>query len=198
MAHAPDQPDQQALLLQINEVGGFLVFTGPSITIGPVGSPSRPDLAVLVDPSLPVLKVCRCQDDYLAYGQGQSTPILLSNGQKLALSQKAFFWFGLPNSASCTAVLTPVGLRLPRCDVQAVILAPREILIGPTKGHHIRTTHLDRTLTLLIRDGMIWAAKGPIPFGSSPLTERATPLAMDQPVQVPPLVLVISHWKPEV
>ncbi|MDH7599751.1 MAG: hypothetical protein QHH07_08985 [Sedimentisphaerales bacterium] len=194
----PDHLDRQVFLLQINEVGSYLVFTSQSITIGPVGSPARPDLAVMADPSVPVLRLCRCQDDYLYYGPGRQGPVLLSSGQKVPFTRRTFFWFGLPNKASRTAVLTPVGLKLPRCDVQGILLAEREILIGPTKGHHIRTSLADNGIVLLLREGVISVVEGPWGSGLGPLIERARPVEMDRPVQVPPLVMVVSIWKPEV
>jgi hypothetical protein len=118
----------------------------------------------------------------------------LADGDKISLSDRCYLKFHLPNRASTTAVLTLVGVRLPRCDVQSIILADRDILIGPTKGHHVRAALLDRTVVLVVRQGRLWysAQQG------LPLAEQASCVDLDRPVRVGPLSFVVTAWKPEV
>ena len=195
---AADGPDQ-GLILQIDGVGSFLVFISASVSVGPITSPRRPSLGLLADPNLPTVRICRCEDDYFVSGpkpaqEGQATGRLLVDGDQVALSDRCYLKFHLPNPASTTAVLTLVGLRLPRCDVQSIILADRDILIGPTKGHHIRTVVLDRTVVLVVREGRLWCSTQQ----GLPLTGQASPMDLDRPVRVGPLSFVVTAWKPEV
>ena len=191
-------PDR-GLILQIDGIGSFLIFTDASVSVGPITSPKRPSLGLLADPNLPTLRICRCEDDYFVSSpkpaqEGQATGRLLADGDKIALSDRCYLKFHLPNRASATAVLTLVGVRLPRCDVQSIILADRDILIGPTKGHHVRAALLDRTMVLLVRQGRLWYSSQQ----GLPLAEQATCVDLDRPVRVGPLSFVVTAWKPEV
>lgn len=197
-----DSPEQ-GLILQIDGVGSFLIFIGPSVSIGPITSPKRPSLGLLADPNLPTVKICRCEDDYFVTGpkpaqEGQATGRLLVDGDRISLSDRCYLKFHMPNRASTTAVLTLVGVRLPRCDVQSILLADRDILIGPTKAHHIRAVLLDRTVVLLVREGRLWYISQPTLLREGPLADQATPVDLDRPVRVGPLSFVVTAWKPEV
>jgi hypothetical protein len=193
------EPQDQGLMLQIDGVGSFLVFTGTSLSVGPMTSPRRPTLGLLADPNLPTLKICRCEDDYFVSGpkpaqEGGARGRLLSDGDRIVLSERCYLKFNLPNRASATAVLTLVGARLPRCDVQSILLADRDILIGPTKGHHVRAVLLERTLVLLVRQGKLWCTTQP----GLALTDYASPVDLDRPMRIGPLSFVVTGWKPEV
>jgi len=190
---------EQGLMLQVDGVGSFLIFTGTSLSVGPMTSPRRPTLGLLADPNLPTLKICRCEDDYFVSGpkpaqEGGATGRLLTDGDRIVLSERCYLKFHLPNRASTTAVLTLVGARLPRCDVQSILLADRDILIGPTKGHHVRAVLLERTLVLLVRQGKLWCTTQP----GLALTDYASPVDLDRPMRVGPLSFVVTGWKPEV
>lgn len=194
---------EQALVLQIDAVGSFLVFTHSAVSIGPITSPKRPDLGLLADPNLPCVTVCRCEDDYFVSSpkpaqEGSSPGRLLVDGDRITLSDRCFLRFSLPNPASTTALLTLVGARLPRCDVQSVLLANGEILIGPTKGHHIRATLLERTVVLLVREGRFWCTMQPALLGQACLADQAAPVDLDRPVRVGLLSFVLTEWRPEV
>ncbi|MBP8305100.1 MAG: hypothetical protein KBE04_13350 [Phycisphaerae bacterium] len=196
-------PTQQALVLQIDAVGSYLVFTRFAVSIGPISSPKRPDLGLLADPNLPTVTVCRCEDDYFVSSpkpaqEGGAPGRLLVDGDRVALSDRCYLGFSLPNRASTTAVLTLVGARLPRCDVQSILLADGEILIGPTKGHHIRATLLERTVVLLVREGRFWCTVQPALLGQACLADQATPVDLDRPVRVGLLSFVLTEWRPEV
>jgi hypothetical protein len=195
-------PDQ-GLILQIDGVGSFLIFLSASVSVGPITSPKRPSLGLLADPNLPTVKICRCEDDYFVSGpkpaqEGQATGRLLVDGDRISLSDRCYLKFHMPNRASTTAVLTLVGVRLPRCDVQSILLADRDILIGPTKAHHIRAVLLDRTVVLLVREGRLWTMSQPTLLKQGPLADQASPLDLDRPVRVGPLSFVVTAWKPEV
>jgi len=200
---AGEGPDQ-GLVLQIDGVGSFLIFLSASVSVGPITSPRRPNLGLLLDPNLPTVKVCRCGDDYFVSGpklaqEGQTTGRLLADGDQISLSDRCCLTFHLPNRASTTAVLTLVGVRLPRCDVQSIILADRDILIGPTKGHHIRAVLLDRTVVFVVRQGKLWCStQQALLRDGLPLTEQASPVELDRPARVGPLSFVVTGWKPEV
>ncbi len=193
------QGTDQGVILQIDGVGSFLVFTGAAVSVGPITSPRRPALGLLLDPTLPTLKICRCEDDYFVSGpklaqDGHPCARLLTDGDQITLSERCYLKFHLPNRASTTAVLTLVGVKLPRCDVQSIILADRDILIGPTKGHHIRALLLDRTVVLMVRQGRLWHSNQQ----GLPLSEYASPMDLDRPMRAGPLSLVVTGWKPEV
>jgi hypothetical protein len=197
--HEPDSAAEQGMVLQIDGVGSFLIFTGSSLSVGPMTSPKRPAIGLLADPNLPTLKICRCEDDYFVSGpkpsqEGGATGRLLADGDRIVLSDRCYLKFNLPNRASATAVLTLVGVRLPRCDIQSILLADRDILIGPTKGHHIRAVLMERTLVLMVRQGKLWCGTQP----GLALTDYASPIEVDHPMRVGPLSFVVTGWKPEV
>jgi hypothetical protein len=195
----PNGAAEQGMVLQIDGVGSFLIFTGSALSVGPMTSPKRPAIGLLADPNLPTLKICRCEDDYFVSGpkpsqEGGATGRLLTDGDRIILSERCYLKFNLPNRASATAVLTLVGVRLPRCDIQSILLADRDILIGPTKGHHIRAVLMERTLVLMVRQGKLWCSTQP----GLALTDYASPIELDHPMRVGPLSFVVTGWKPEV
>jgi len=149
-------------VLQIDGVGGFLVFRDKIITAGPISSSARPDLGLLADPSVSVASIERTDEDYFLHSQKpvyiNDKPVtkrLLTDNDRISLSAKCRMKFYIPNAASTTAVLDLDGARLPRPDVRRIILMDRDILIGPGFNNHIRTERIKNTVTLFMHNGKL-------------------------------------------
>lgn len=151
----------QMFVLQLDGIGAYLVHQGERVTAGPVSSTARPDLGFIAAPDAGVKQIERLDGDYFICNwksgpePGSGRRHLLSEGDKIEISPRCRLKFSRPNAASGTACLILSGARLPRADVQQVVLMDREILIGPGRNCHIQTGQIDRTVTLFIRDGQL-------------------------------------------
>ena len=197
----PEAGDMPAkFVLQIDGVGSFVVFRDARITVGPISSSSRPMLALIADPNLPVAVLERIEGDYFIRSQtlidvnGQSvTEKLLSDGDRIALSARCRIQFRLPNPASTTAVLTVSGARLSRPDVRQLILMDRDILIGPYANNHIRTEQVKEPVALFAQNGrLLCRTKDDILVDGASFDPNVG-LAMDKPVRIGRLSMVVAR-----
>ena len=149
-------------MLQIDGVGTYLVLCNDSVTIGPVSSPCHCDVAIVAAADMPVAAIDRSQGDYfikserpISVNGNAVTGKLLTNGDKIALSNRCRMKFVRSNSASNTAELAASSVRFTRADMTGVILMDREILIGAGGSNHIRTDQVSDKVMLFRRDGKI-------------------------------------------
>jgi hypothetical protein len=186
--------------MQIDGVGGFLVFREPRITIGPVSSSARPMLGLIADPNTPVILLERVDGDYFVRSQrpievnGQTvTETLLSDGDRITLSPRCRIRFHLPNPASTTALLTVSGARLNRPDIRQIVLMDRDILIGPYANNHVRTDHLKEPVALFAQNGrLLCRAKDSILVDGRSF-DPGVGLAVDKRIEIGKLSMVVAR-----
>jgi tetratricopeptide (TPR) repeat protein len=149
-------------ILQVDGVGSYLVLSEDSITIGPVSSSERCDVAIIAAADMPVATIDRAQGDYfiksnrpISVNDNAVTSKLLAGGDKIALSNRCRMKFVRSNSASNTAELIASAVRFTRADITGVILMDSEILIGAGGSNHIRTDQISGKVMLLLRDGKL-------------------------------------------
>ncbi len=146
-------------VLQLDGIGAYLVCGDDQVTVGPVSSSARPDVGFIAAPDAKIKWIERTDGDYFL-GNWQRGPLvepqsrqLLKEADKIEISGRCRMKFSRPNPASGTACLILGSARLPRADVQQIILMDREILIGSGRNCHIQTGRLSETMTLFIREG---------------------------------------------
>ncbi|MCL5281969.1 MAG: hypothetical protein M1376_18905 [Planctomycetes bacterium] len=187
-------------VLQMDGVGSFIVFREARVTVGPISSSARPMLALMADPSLPVIMIERMEGDYFIRSEtpvevnGQAvTEKLLADGDRITLSPRCSIRFHLPNPASTTAVLTVSGARLSRPDIKQLILMDRDILIGPYANDHIRTEQLKEPVALFAQNGrLLCRAKESILVDGRGFDSNVG-LAMDKRVEIGKVSLVVAR-----
>jgi len=187
-------------VLQMDGIGSFLVFREARITVGPISSSARPMLGLIADPNAPVVVIERIEGDYFVRSQtpievnGQAvTETLLSDGDRIVLSARCRIRFGLPNSASSTAVLTISGTRLSRPDIRQVILMDRDILVGPYANDHIRTDQVRDPFALFAQNGrLLCRAKESILVDGRSL-DPSVGLAADRRIEIGKLSMVVTR-----
>ncbi len=189
-------------VLQADGVGSYFVFTKPIVTIGPVSSPVRPDLALMADSSLPVVTVERIDEDYFLRAQKavfvndkQTDEKLLVDGDSIALSNRCRIKFHLPNAASTTATIIITGARLARPDVKSIILMDRDILVGRDLNNHIRAEQIGEKMTFLAKDRRLLCRTNEQIYVNGRHHDSEEPLAFDVPVKVGNLSLVLTQLK---
>jgi hypothetical protein len=197
-SEAGDMPAK--FVLQIDGVGSFVVYRDACITVGPISSSSRPMLALIADPNLPVAVLERVEGDYFIRSQtpidvnGQSvTEKLLADGDRIALSARCRIQFRLPNPASTTAVLTVSGARLSRPDVRQLILMDRDILIGPYANNHIRTEQVKDPVALFAQNGRLLCRTKDDILVDGASFDPSVGLALDKPVRIGRLSMVVAR-----
>ncbi len=186
-------------MIHVDGVGGFLVLIDRTVRVGPVGSPSHPDVGLLADQHVPGATIERVDEDYFLTGEDDvaingrpGRRRLLADGDKIALSQRCRFRFRLPHPASTSAVLDLTGARLPKGGARRVILLDREIVIGPGPGTHIRADDLTEPVVLGLRDGVLMGnAKTEIHVADRTYDRHAS-LPMETQVRIGPVSLVMT------
>jgi len=197
-SEAADMPGK--FVLQIDGVGSFVVFRDARITVGPISSSTRPMLALIADPNMPVVVLERIEGDYFVRSatpidvNGQSvTEKLLADGDHISLSPRCRIQFRLPNPASTTAVLTVSGARLSRPDVRQLILMDRDILIGPYANNHIRTEQVKDPVALFVQNGRLLCRTRDDILVDGASFDPNVGLAMDKPVRIGKLSMVVAR-----
>lgn len=200
LAHGANLPSQ--FVLQVDGVGSFLVIPKQTLTIGPISSSVRPDLGLLVNPNLPSVTIEREDEDYflrssetISVDNATTTRKLLNDGDRIRLSEKCRIKFNLPNAASTTATLVLSGARLPRPDINYVILTDRDILIGPGCNNHIRSGSLQSTMALTLHKGQLVCRNAHTQLIDAEPVAAGTPLPMNRPVKLDRLSLVLTELK---
>jgi hypothetical protein len=152
-------PQAESLVLHVDGVGSFRIFTGSKVSIGPLSSTRALDLPLMIDAAAPTITLSRSDDDYFLNAERpvsvNSVPRatkLLSSGDRIELGGRCRLAFRRPSAASGTAVLEISGARLPTAGSRQVILLDREIVIGPGAGAHIRADQLSAPVVLVRGD----------------------------------------------
>lgn len=185
----------QMFVLQLDGIGAYLVHRADHVTAGPVSSSARPDIGFIAAPDSGVKQIERLDGDYFAcdYHRGPQTASggrhLLSEGDKIEISPRCRMKFSRPNPASGTACLILSSARLPRADVQQVILMDREILIGPGRNCHVQTGQLSETLTLFVQDGRLLCREN----GGGPVNE-CKGIGINQRVEIGTVGLMVIPY----
>lgn len=189
-------------ILQIDGVGGYMAIRDSVVTMGPISSSDRPTIALMAQAHLPTAAIERHEQDYFLKS---NEPIhiadravsqkLLRDGDKIALDMRCRMKFNLPNAASSTATLMMSSARLPRPDINHIILMDREILIGPGLGNHVRTNDLSSTAALYSKNGNLYCRTDePLIIDGKSCT-RDTALPMDKPIQIGRMFMVLANLK---
>jgi len=186
-------------LIQVDGVGSFPVFCEPVVTVGPISSAHKCDLALIAEPNVPVLSIERSDEDYFIRSQQTIkvndkplTEKLLADDDRISLSDRCRLRFRRPNAASTSAVLLLSAARTCRADVRQTILLDREIIIGPGPTSHIRIDQLGEKLILFVNDGRLFCrSKMPV-MANEVHIERSTPLGLDTQIRVGELSFILT------
>ncbi|MBN1125302.1 MAG: hypothetical protein JXA82_09865 [Sedimentisphaerales bacterium] len=187
-------------VMQIDGVGAFLTVRDSKVTIGPISSSQQPTLALMAAAHLPTATIERHDEDYILrsgepihIGERQISEKLLTDGDKIALSMRCRMRFHKPNAASTTATLQLSSARLPRPDINHVILMDREILVGPGIGNHIRTNDIHETITFYMKNDRLYCRTDEPLIIEGKSGSKEMPLPLDTAIQVGKLNLVLAR-----
>ena len=191
-------------ILQIDGVGSYLVLCDNRVTVGPVSSSARPMVGLVAAPNLPVAVIERTEGDYfirsdrsIVVNDASVTEKLLTDGDRIALSNRCRMRFNLPNAASTTAMINLASARLPRVDINKVILMDREILIGRGPANHIVAEQTDEKIVLLVNNGkLVCRTKASMEVDGRRVDPRCG-LVMNTPVRIGQLSMVLTPLKEE-
>jgi hypothetical protein len=133
-------------MLWIDAVGGYLVCLGDEIVIGQAAPGAKVDVPIQADVSRKHAKVVRHKEGYVLEplggkvavdGKPVNEPVLLADGQEIALGDAVKMLFRKPHVLSSSARLEIVsGHRtLPHAD--AVILMGESCVLGPKWQNHV-------------------------------------------------------------
>ena len=186
-------PDR--FMIHLDEAGSFLVVRSPSVSVGKLSSSTPVDVALQSQPGLPKLTIERSDDDYFLTAEqpvqvdGKTTSTtLLHNGSQIRLGRRGALEFTTPNAASTSAAIDLRGVRMGSGHVRRIILMDDDLVIGPQKSAHIRSSSLERAMVLHWRDGELRIR----PMMRMTHSDSKV-LAMHQPHHVDGLSLVITE-----
>ena len=187
-------------LIQIDGVGSYPVFRDSTVTIGPVSSARECDLGLIAGPDTPVATIQRSDEDYFV---GSDVPIkvndrrltgkLLTDGDRIVLSNRCEVKFRRPSAASNSAVLTLPAGRLARADIKDAVLMDREIIIGAGPSAHIRAK-LPEPIVLFLRNGRLLCGSGRSARANGNEMAYSSPLGLDRPVKIEGLSFVLVRF----
>lgn len=202
--HAPHGAGGESLpsrfVLQVDGAGSFLIVTQAMVTVGPLSSPSAPDVGLMADAGTATATIERVEEDYFLRAAGPlvvngraCASKLLVSGDELALSPRCRFTFRQPNVASTSAVLDLTGTRYPRADVRRVILLDRELVIGPGAGAHVRIDELTEKVVLHVKGGRLFVQTAqPVLAGAQPVAPK-TAVAIGVHMKAGPVSFVVTR-----
>lgn len=187
-------------VLHVDGSGSYLVARDRCVTIGPVSSSQRPDVALMAEPGLPSATIERIEDDYFLVAKQpvmvNDKPVtrkLLADGDTIALSPRCRLKFMLPSAASTTAVLQLSGARLPSGDVRRVILLDRTLVMGPGSSAHVRADGLSRPIVLHVHDDrLVCRSDAEVKVDDRPL-RRSEGIATDAHVKIDAVSFVVAR-----
>ena len=119
------------------------------------------------------------------------TEKLLEDGDKIALSHRCRMKFNVPNAASNTATLLLSSAKMPRPDINHVILMDRDILVGPGIGNHIRSNGNNESLALFVRDGKMYCRTRDSVIVDGKEFDSRCGLPLDTPIKIGRLSVVL-------
>ena len=182
-------PEQ--FLIQVDGCGAAYVTACPSVTVGPVSSPNRPDVGLVADPGVPTIRVRRVEDDYFLSCEREvkvnGKPVregLLHNGDKIELGRRCLVKFRMPHASSTTAVLDLSGARMVRGDVKRVVLMDKQLVMGAGPACQVRADAAEEPIVLSVREGELTCrTRQPVTVGGE-ARDVSHGVPMDAPVSV--------------
>ena len=157
-ANLMDKPDKNYQLLNIDGAGSYMLFAGDKVTIGPISSIEKKDIAIIAPPNSPLVDIYKDDEDYFAKASSGDIGVngrsfreaLLSNGDKISVSDRGQVKFNRVNPASTTAIIDLSGVRLPQADIRAAIIADSEVIIGSSSSAHIKCKDCENDIVLKV------------------------------------------------
>lgn len=133
-------------MLWIDAVGGYLVCLGDEVVIGQAAPGTNVDVPIQADVSRKHAKIVRHEEGYVLEplggevvvdGRVANEPVLLSDGQEIALGEAVKMVFRKPHvlSGSARLEITSGHRSLPHAD--AVILMGESCVLGPKWQNHV-------------------------------------------------------------
>lgn len=154
------QAENNAGVLWVDAVGGFLLTPADEVTLGQARPDKPADIMIQADISGRHACIRREGEDYLVqplavvYVNGQ--PIVkvkpLEDGDIIGLGTSVQARFRKPHPLSNTAVLEIVSGQRLEPAVDGVILMGETCLLGPHSNHHVSCIHWDDKLVLSAAD----------------------------------------------
>jgi hypothetical protein len=176
-------------LMQVDGIGAFIVVVGDCLTLGPISSRVRPDIGFVTSPDEPVKTIERMDGDYFL-SPGKK---LICEGDKIDISSRCRMKFTQPNPASGTACLSLSSAKLPRSDIQSIILLDREMILGPSRNCHIQSGHVQENMTFFVRGGKLFYQGSQAVMSSGIAMNPQDGIAEGKPVEIGSLRIV---WTP--
>jgi len=148
----------ETFVLQIDGVGSFMVARNARVSIGPISHTQRPEIGLVAPADCPVAMIERNDSDYFIRSHspiGLNDEVLknklLTEGDRVTLSNRCRFKFSRPNPASGTAKLVLSSARMGNPDIRQIILMDREIIIAANSAAHIQTPDYPSKITLVLQ-----------------------------------------------
>ncbi|MEL6105328.1 MAG: hypothetical protein AAFU85_04800 [Planctomycetota bacterium] len=148
---------EPSLILQVDGVGGILLLTKQSLTIGSVSRSGAYDLPLRTDGPSDPIEIRRSGEDYFAQSESEfqvndqpTRRRLLTSNETIQFGHRGRLKFRRPVPASGSAVLQLSGAALPRRDIRYVALMSDSLVLA-SSGGHFSIPHLDAPL-ILFRD----------------------------------------------
>jgi hypothetical protein len=184
----------ERFVLWVDGVGGYLVCTAETITLGQPGPGADADVAILADLSRHHARIRRGGEGYLlepirevsVNGRQISAPTTLGDGALIDLGGGVQLRFRRPHALSATARLEFLSRHRTVPAVDAVLLMSESCVLGPGPNSHVVCRDWKQDVVLSRHDGQLYCrTKGRLEVngvcceGRSPI-ERNAQIAGDE------------------
>ncbi len=155
-----DHSPTTAWRLWIDRCGGYGLLTGDRLTLGGSRAGEATDIQVRCDWRRREGVLTRRQGDYFWSAADFDPPDdhLIASEAVFPIQGSAVLRLKKPSVLSGSAVLSLDPPHRFENHIDQILLVDQTVLIGPSSSDHIRSTAVDTSAVLVIRDG-VWRAK---------------------------------------
>ncbi len=163
-AASENDGSDERFVLWVDGVGGFLVCTADTVTLGQPGPGANTDIAILGDLSRNHAKIRRGGEGYLlepvreviVNGRPVSAPTTLTDGALIDLGGGVKLRFRRPHALSATARLEFLSRHRTVPAVDAVLLMSDSCVLGPGPNSHVVCRDWKQDVVLSRHDGQLY------------------------------------------
>lgn len=167
-----DRTEGQRVLLWVDCVGGYLVCTSPSVSLGQAGPEGNADIRLMADISRTHARLTRQDDLYVLTPLGPTwlrqqrlrSDALLADGDLVQLGTSVRFRFRQPHPLSSSAQIEMLSPHRPEPAADGCLLMAHSLVLGPHPTSHIVCKDWESEVVLFQAPGGTWSCRSTTPM----------------------------------
>lgn len=181
-----DRTEGQRVLLWVDGVGGYLVCTGSTVTLGQASPEGSADIGLMADVSRTHVRLTRQDDLYVLTPLGPTwlqqqrvrSDTLLGDGDLVQLGASVRFRFRQPHPLSSSARIEMLSPHRPEPAADGCLLMSHSLVLGPNPTSHIVCKDWESEVVLFLTPGGTWNCRS-----TTPMVVDSQPTGSPTPIQ---------------